>query len=175
MNTTELGLGLPTANYTNSTACYAGGTSQTLFNNPYVEFPAPLGMGWNAGAYGTQWVQVDLGGGFNISGFHYRTGQVPNGITWQKVFVSDTPIGNSWAQLTPQAERSGYSNNGDVFNLMFNAPVTGRYLEVVANGGPSWTSLSNAQIIGQVPEPMVSVFLLLIAAVMLGRRKTLHV
>lgn len=41
------------------------------------------------------------------------------------------------------ASRTGYTHKGEIFDLMFAAPATGRYLMVASYGGASWTALGD--------------------------------
>ncbi|HLO95883.1 MAG TPA: discoidin domain-containing protein [Burkholderiaceae bacterium] len=156
--------GLDAGSYTQS-GSWAGHNAQSAFN----------GGGWNSGNWGTQWIQVDLGSTQAISGLHFRLDQLPAGVTWHQIFVSDTAIGGSWSALSAVASRSGWSNNGELENFSFSA--TGRYVEIVANGGPSWTALGEVQVFGPdatVPEPATYLLSLLglgLAGLAAKRRK----
>ena len=101
--------------------------------------------GWNFGNYGNGWIQVDLGSQQEIHTITFQTGQVPNGTTRHEVYVSDTPIGNSWVNLTALASRSGWTEAYQPLSLSF-PPATGRFVLIVANSGPSWTDLIDVRI-----------------------------
>jgi hypothetical protein len=139
---TNIAAGLPSSSYSES-GTWAGLTAETLFNDSW----------WNAGTNGSQWVQVDLLGTASITGISYITQQLPNDNIWQKVYISDTPIGNNWGSLTPVVTYSGYTVNNSQIAFSFGA-ITGRYVQIVVNNGPtSWTALANAKVVGSVPEP----------------------
>jgi hypothetical protein len=122
---------LPAASYSASQT-HPSTTVQSVFNGGY----------WNAGAHGTYWVQADMGTFQTLTQVILTVDVLPATTTWQKVFLSDTPIGNNWASLTPVAERSGYTTKFEQFTLGF-APTSGRYLEIVSNGGGSWAALGD--------------------------------
>lgn len=110
---------------------YAGSSAMAAFN----------GTGyWNAGNWGTHWIQADMGETQVLSEVMLTIAQSPNGATWHNVYLSDTPIGGNWASLTPVATQSGNTVHGQIIDLTF-APTSGRYLEIVSNGGSSWTAL----------------------------------
>jgi len=116
------------------------------------------GANWNAGNYGTQWVQVDLGKNYAINGVSLITDQLPDDVTWQQIYVSDTAIGGSWVDLTAVAGHTGYTATGTLLTFDFSA-ITGRYVEIVANGGASWTALGQITV-SAVPEPSTYAMLL---------------
>ena len=70
-------------------------------------------------------------------------GVLPANVTWQNIYLSDTPIGDLWSSLTPVASRSGYTVAYQQFQVDFSSPASGRYLQVVSNGGASWTALGD--------------------------------
>lgn len=138
--------GLPASSYSDSSHYFAYDAG-ALFNGGF----------WNSGNFGTQWAQVDLLSSQSLSSIDYVIAMSPNGNVWQNVYVSDTPIGDSWSSLTAVASFSGAGVNGQAVSLPLS--VTGRYVEIVANGGPSWTALANASV-SAVPEPTAALLLL---------------
>lgn len=136
---TNVAAGLPSLSYSQSST-WGGHTAESLFN----------GGNWNAGAFGTQWVQVDLLSSQDISSVSYVLDMLPNGHVSQQIFVSDNAIGANWNSLTAASSFDGAGAAGQP--IVQNFAAHGRYLEIVANGGPSWTALSNATVTA-VPEP----------------------
>jgi len=123
---------LTAGSYTASST-YLTYTAQQAFN----------GTGyWNAGTWATSWIQADMGVTHTLSEVKLTVAQLPNGFTWHNVYLSDTPIGNNWASLTPVATHAGNTVHGQLLDLVF-AASSGRYLEIVSNGGPSWTALGD--------------------------------
>ena len=110
-------------------------TAKSAFNRSY----------WNLGNYGNGWIQVDLGSQKEIHTVSFQTGQWPNGTTWHEFYLSDTPIGDNWVNLTAVASRSGWTEAYQPLSLSF-PPVTGRFVLIVANSGPSWTDLGYIRI-----------------------------
>lgn len=154
--------GLASANYSQS-----GGTgAQPLFN----------GGGWNLWSWGDGWIQADLGSSMAINQVSFYTNQWPNGVTAYSVFVSDNVIDHSWSALSPVAYASSFTVSGSLIDFHF-APVSGRYVEILANGGPSWTSISDVKVMAAVPEPETYALLLaglgLVGAIA-RRRKHAH-
>ena len=116
-----------------SNRSYPGTSAQSVFNGGY----------WNAGGYGTYWVQADMGTSHTLSEVRLTIDVTPPTATTQVVYLSDTPIGNSWSTLTPVAQLvSHYTTKYQQFTLDF-APASGRYLEVVTYGGASWTAMGD--------------------------------
>jgi hypothetical protein len=154
---------LPFASYSADQA--AGGTSaQSVFNGGY----------WNAGTWGTHWVQADMGASYTLSEVRLTVDVMPATTTSQWVFLSDTPIGWNYGALTPVIARSGYTTKFQTFDLSF-APTAGRYLQIVSNGGGSWTALGDwssrsdwvdptsvapPAVLSSVPEPETTALML---------------
>lgn len=136
---TNIAADLSAQSYTQSST-WGGFTAQTAFN----------GGSWNAGNHGYQWLQVDLGEVKHIASVQYTLALYPNSDVVQKIFVSDTAIGNNWSSLSPIASFSGAGHHGDVLTQTINS--SGRYVEILAYGGQSWTALSNVNV-AAVPEP----------------------
>jgi len=163
---------LGSAAYTAS-AAYQHSMIEAFFNGGY----------WNAGSWGTYWLQADMGVSHTLSEVKLLTDQLPYGVTDYQVFVSDTAIGWGYGALTAVAHHHGFTYTGTLLDLDF-AATSGRYLQIVANGGPSWTALGGGARVdwvdstdlgvgGMVPEP-ASLALVLgglaIAGLQRGRR-----
>jgi hypothetical protein len=125
---------------------------------------------------------------FTLSEVRFAIDVLPPTVTWQAIYLSDTPIGAGYGLLTPVATRSGFTTKYEAFTLDF-LPTAGRYLEVVTNGGGSWTAIGDAYSrvnwvdrsghagglaptgdSGAVPEP-ASLSLALAAAGLLGLQR----
>jgi len=144
---TNAAAGLPSTSYSDSSN-WNGLTAESLFN----------GASWNAGTGDTQWVQVDLLGTKQITGVSYVTDQLPDGHSWQKIYISDTPIGEDWVSLTPTLTFSAYTVANTPISFNFGA-ISGRYVEIVAYNEGSWTALKSG-VITAVPEPETYLMLL---------------
>jgi hypothetical protein len=140
----SLAAGLPDTSYSQS--WYWPGTDQnakSAFNRG----------GWNAGDWGRQWIQVDLLHNQSVNEVSFLTVQSPDGSTAYSVFLADTPIGGDWAQFTPLASVSGLTTHLTPIDMSF-AMSSGRFLEIVAHGGPSWTAVADVRVLpAPVPEP----------------------
>jgi hypothetical protein len=157
----SLAAGLPDASYSQS--WYWPGTdqnAQSAFN----------GGGWNAGEWGKQWIQVDLLHNQPVNEVSFLTVQSPDGITGYSVFLADTPIGADWARFTPLAAVSGPTTHLTPFDLTF-AMTSGRFLEIVADGGPSWTAVADVRVLpAPVPEPAGMLLMLAGLGVVVAKR-----
>lgn len=142
--------GLSAGSYSQSGA-WGTDTAQSLFN----------GGSWNSGNFGTQWAQVDLGSSLGIGEISFLTNQYPSGVTSYSVYVSNSAIGSGYGSLTAVDSFSGPTSTGTPISFNFSTPVTGRYVEIVANGGQSWTALSQARVMAAVPEASTYGMLLL--------------
>lgn len=124
---------LPSSHYSQS-SYWPGLTAQNAFN----------GGQWNAGGYGTHWIQADMGESQTLSEIIITIQQVPNGYSSHQVYLSDSYIGGNYSHLVPIYSHSGHTWNGQVIDILLDTPQTGRYLEIVSNGGQSWTALGNS-------------------------------
>ncbi|OEZ63866.1 PEP-CTERM motif protein [Duganella sp. HH105] len=95
-------------------------------------------------------MQVDLLSSKDIASVSYILDMFPNGHVNQQIYVSDSAIGANWSSLTAVSSFDGAGAVG--MPIVQNFAAHGRYLEIVANGGPSWTALSSAAVTA-VPEP----------------------
>ncbi len=166
--------GLPAASYTGSGA-FQSSMYQAFFNNGY----------WNAGAHGTYWLQADMGVSHTLSEVKFRSDQLPEGNVSYRAYISENAIGGNYGALTPVASYAGFSNDDTIYDFHF-APTTGRYLEIVANGGPSWTALDTSSFAnfvetaqqggvtdtGTVPEPgSLALVAFALVSIQVARRK----
>jgi PEP-CTERM motif len=136
---------LPSAAY--SADATAGGSAESVFNGGY----------WNAGGHGSHWVQADMGAVFTLSQVRFSVDVMPANTTTQLIFLSDSPIGDNWDEMTPVASRSAHTEQYWSFQLDFASLASGRYLQVVTNGGASWAALGGGSVrsnwIDPAPQP----------------------
>jgi hypothetical protein len=109
-----------------------GGSAQSAFNGGY----------WNAGTWGTHWIQADMGVSQTLSEVQFAIDVMPYTNTEQWVYLSDDSVLTSGALFNLVAHRSSYTTQFERFTLDF-ASATGRYLLVVSNGGASWTAIGD--------------------------------
>lgn len=126
---------LPGTSYAADRTHPQGGSAQSVFNGGY----------WNSGNYGWHWVQADMGSAHTLSEVRFAVDVMPATNTVQYVFLSDSWIGDDWSNPNRHAvaSRSGYTTKYENFDLVFNAPATGRYLLLASYGGASWTALGD--------------------------------
>lgn len=96
-----------------------------------------------------------MGAQFTLSQVRFAVDVSPATVTWQNVYLSDTPIGNLWSGLTAVASRTGYTTKYEQFELDFASPASGRYLQIVSNGGGSWTALGDEYARSNWVDPAV--------------------
>jgi hypothetical protein len=133
-----------------SSSSYAG-AAESVFNGDY----------WNAGSHGTFWLQADMGVSRTLSEIRLVLDVFPaNYGTSYSIYLSDTSIQGGYAGLSSVASYSGYAERQSL-DFTF-APQSGRFLEIVAYGGASWTALGGgarstwteaAAQVQSVPEP----------------------
>lgn len=134
---------LPSASYTTSSQ-YQSGMVESFFNGGY----------WNSGWWGTAWLQADMGVTRTLSEVRLLTDQMPYGVTNYAVYLSDTAIGNNYSSLIPVAIQNMFTYDETLVDLEF-APTAGRFLLILANGGPSWTALGGGERINWVDDTFV--------------------
>jgi len=124
---------LSTSSYTQS-SFYISSTAESVFN----------GGVWNAGTTGYHWIQADMGLIKTLTQLKITIAQAPNGSTSHDVYLSNSLIGNNYSSLTPIFSHSGSTINGQLLDILFATPQSGRYLQIVSYGGPtSWTALGD--------------------------------
>lgn len=131
---------LPSSSYSQS-GLYGpqpGWNAEYAFNGGY----------WNAGSQGPDWIQADMGTTRTLSMVRMALGgsvTIPAGAGWVRVYLSDDPIGHAWSSLTPVAVLSDTAflyGDGDVNDIVFDAPASGRYLQAVVHYGTySWVAV----------------------------------
>lgn len=140
-----------------SSSSYAG-AAESVFNGDY----------WNAGGHGTFWLQADMGVSRTLSEIRLVLDVFPaNNGTSYSIYLSDTSIQGGYAGLSSVAAYSGYAERQPL-NFTFS-PQSGRFLEIVAYGGASWTAMGGGErstwteTAGQasgVPEPETTAMML---------------
>lgn len=152
---------------------YPGTSAQKAFNGGF----------WNSGTYNNHWIQADMGITNVLSQVTITAAVSPATQAQYWVYLSDTAIGNTYANLTPVATLTdwiGASGAGPFFeeHVLTFAPSAGRYLQIVANGGSSWTALGDLKPrqdwidpVSNVPLPPASLLMLSGLVLALKRRK----
>lgn len=141
---------------------YPGTSAQAAFN----------GGVWNAGSYGKHWIQADMGTSQTLSKVVITAAVAPATNAQYWIYLSNAAIGNSYNSLTPVATfsdwigTSGFGPHFETHEIEF-AAASGRYLQIVAYAGSSWTALGDqkprvdwVQPVSQVPLPPASLLML---------------
>ncbi len=124
---------LPSSSYTESSS-YSGAIAENAFN----------GTGyWNSGVWGWAWLQADMGEIKTITEIKIQTAQTPDDVTQYQVFLSNTFIGAGYTTLTPIFSHVGTTISGTIIDAVFSTPQTGRFLQILAHAGQSWTALGD--------------------------------
>ncbi|MFZ2098111.1 MAG: discoidin domain-containing protein [Anaerolineales bacterium] len=103
---------------------------------------------WSAGAYPTQWIEIDLGARYQVGAIRLTVGQWPAGITMHQL----------WAGASPDAmqlvyEFSGREYDFDVLNYVPAMPLENiRYVRVVTTESPSWVSWREIEVLAPLPS-----------------------
>jgi hypothetical protein len=152
---------------------YPGTSAQSAFNGGF----------WNSGTYNNHWIQADMGASNVLSQVTITAAVSPATQAQFWVYLSNTAIGNNYANLIPVAtltDHIGTSGAGPFFeeHVLIFAPSVGRFLQIVANGGASWTALGDLKPradwidpVSNVPLPPASFLMLSGLALVLKRRK----
>jgi hypothetical protein len=102
---------------------------------------------WSAGAFPTQWIQIDLGAPYAIGEIRLTVGQWPAGNTVHQVWV-----GASRDNLKQVHEFSGREFDYDVLNYIPISPLEGiRYVRIVTIKSPSWVSCREIEVFAPFP------------------------
>jgi hypothetical protein len=103
---------------------------------------------WSAGAFPTQWIQIDLGALYQIGEIHLTVGQWPAGRTVHQLWV-----GSSLDSMHQIYEFSGNEFDFDVLNFVPATPLKNiRYLKVVTTESPSWVSWREIEVLAPYPN-----------------------
>ena len=103
---------------------------------------------WSAGAFPTQWIEIDLGAPYTIGEFRLTVGQWPAGATVHQLW-----IGATQDAMRLVSEFSGHEYDYDVLNFMPDTPLTNiRYVRIVTTESPSWVSWREIEVLAPVPN-----------------------
>jgi hypothetical protein len=97
---------------------------------------------WSAGAYPTQWIEIDLGAPYSIGKIRLTVGQWPAGETVHQLWVGST-------QETMQLvyEFSGQEFDFDVLTFVPATPLPNvRYVRIDTTESPSWVSWREIEV-----------------------------
>ena len=95
---------------------------------------------WNAGAFGPQWIQLDLGRQYTVAKVRLATAQSPAGRTVHQIYGGPTPD-----SLTPIATLDDVTRDGQWLEMSCSASRV-RYLKVSTTVSPSWVGWREIQV-----------------------------
>jgi hypothetical protein len=102
---------------------------------------------WSAGAFPTQWIQIDLGAQYNIGEIRLTVGQWPAGQTVHQVWV-----GASRDSLKQVYEFSGREFDYDVLEYIPTITLQNiRFVRIVTTESPSWVSWREIEVLAPFP------------------------
>jgi hypothetical protein len=102
---------------------------------------------WSAGAFPTQWIQIDLGSSYTIGEIRLTVGQWPAGQTVHQLWV-----GANLDALQLVNEFSGQEFDFDILNYAPATPLENiRYVRVVTTESPSWVSWREIEVLAPFP------------------------
>lgn len=102
---------------------------------------------WSSGAFPPQWIEIDLGGLYNIGEIRLTVGQWPAGHTVHEL----------WVGSNRESLQKIYTFRGDEFDydVLDFSPVTQlgniRYIRVVTTESPSWVSWREIEVLAPFP------------------------
>jgi hypothetical protein len=98
---------------------------------------------WSSGADAPQWMEIDLGGLFDIGSLRLTVDQWPDGETLHEIWVAGED-----GKLRKVAELQGWTSNGQVLEWTPTAPLRGvRVLRIVTTQSPSWVAWDEIEVI----------------------------
>ena len=102
---------------------------------------------WSAGAFPTQYIEIDLGGAYSIGEIRLTVGQWPDGKSVHQLWVGSTR--NSMQMVH---EFSGYTYDYDVLDFLPTTPLKNiRFVRVVTTESPSWVSWREIEVLAPFP------------------------
>jgi len=98
---------------------------------------------WSSGADAPQWLEIDLGGLYDIGSLRLTIDQWPDGETLHEIWV----VGED-GKLRKVAELQGWTSNGQVLEWKPPAPLTRvRVLRIVTTLSPSWVAWEEIEVL----------------------------
>ncbi len=102
---------------------------------------------WSAGAFPTQWIEIDLGGLYTIGEIRLTVGQWPAGQTVHQLWA-----GASLDAIQQVYEFKGKEYDFDVLNFVPAIPLNNiRYVRIVTSESPSWVSWREIEVLAPFP------------------------
>jgi len=102
---------------------------------------------WSAGAFPTQYIQIDLGASYTIGEIRLTVGQWPAGQTVHQLWV-----GANLDAMQLVYEFSGQEFDFDILSYATPTPLENiRYVRVVTTESPSWVSWREIEVLAPYP------------------------
>jgi hypothetical protein len=102
---------------------------------------------WSAGAFPTQWIEIDLGAPYTIGEIRLTVGQWPAGDTVHQIWVGTTREAMQMAY-----EFSGHEYDFDVLNYIPTKSLKNiRYMRIDTTESPSWVSWREIEVLAPFP------------------------
>ena len=102
---------------------------------------------WSAGAFPTQWIEIDLGAPYSVGEIRLTVGQWPAGQTVHQVWV-----GSSRDLMQQIYGFSGREFDFDVLNYVPAVPIANiRFIRIVTTDSPSWVSWREIEVLAPFP------------------------
>jgi hypothetical protein len=103
---------------------------------------------WSAGAFPTQWIEIDLGAPYQVGEISLTVGQWPAGQTVHQLWA-----GASQDAMQLLDEFSGPEYDFDVLKYAPATPLENiRYVRVVTTESPSWVSWREIEVLAPLPK-----------------------
>jgi hypothetical protein len=98
---------------------------------------------WSSGTDAPQWLEIELGGLYDIASLRLTTNQWPDGETIHEIWV----VGQD-GKLRKLAELEGWTSNGQVLEWKPDEPLIDiRVLRIVTTISPSWVAWEEIEVI----------------------------
>ena len=115
--------------------------------SPQMAVDGDFNTQWSAGAFPTQWIEVDLGVAYTVGEIRLTVGQWPAGDVLHQLWV-----GPSQENMQRVYEFSGHVYDYDMLNFVPDKPLNGiRFVRIVTTESPSWVSWREIEVL--VPFP----------------------
>jgi hypothetical protein len=97
---------------------------------------------WNAGGFGPQWIEINLGTPSSIDSIRLHVAQFPQGDTTHEIWVAD-----SSKVYTKLETVSGFTTDGEVLDRAYNPSLTSiQWVKVITTASPSWVAWYEIQV-----------------------------
>ena len=101
------------------------------------------GAQWGAGAFATQWIQIDLGQPYTVKEIRLMASQYPNGNTTHQVYA-----GSASDDLRLVYTFDGFTKDNQILDYQPDPQLTKvRFVRILTTNSPSWVSWKEIEII----------------------------